>query len=41
MNKVDKWDIGKIKITPVDLSKQNEVIKKTVLNELVKKVNVI
>ena len=41
MNKVDKWDIGKIKIAPVDLSKQNEVIKKTVLDELVKKVNVI
>ena len=41
MNKVDKWDIGKIKITPVDLSKPNEVIKKTVLDELVKKVNAI
>ena len=41
VNKVDKWDIGKIRITPVDLSKQSEVIKKNALDELFKKVNLI
>ena len=41
---VDKWDIRKLETTPVDLSKlnnlvRNDLVKKTVYNELVKKVD--
>ena len=43
-SKIDKLDIGKLEITPVNLSKlsdvvKNEVVKKTEYDELVKKVN--
>ena len=43
-NKVDKLDTGKLEITPVDLSKlsnlvNNDVVKNTEYNKLVKKVN--
>ena len=45
-SEIDKLVIGKLKTTPGNLSKlssvvKNEVLKKTVLDELVKKVNVI
>ena len=36
--KVDILDIGKLKTTPVDLSKLSKIVKKTVSDELVKKV---
>ena len=41
-SEVDKLDIGKLKTTPIDLSKlsdvvKNEVVKKTVYDEFVKK----
>ena len=43
-SKVDKLEIGKLETTPVDLSKlsnvvNNDVVRKTEYNELVKKVN--
>ena len=43
---IDKLDIGKLETTPVDLSKlndvvKNEVVKKTVYDELVIKVNAV
>ena len=45
-SEIDKLDIGKLESTPVDLSKlsdvvKNEVVKNTVLDELVKKGNAI
>ena len=45
-SEIDKLDIGKLESTPVDLSKlsdavKNEFVKNTVLDELVKKCNVI
>ena len=45
-SKVDKLDADKQKAVPVDLKKlsntvENEVVKKTVFDELVKRVNVI
>ena len=45
-SKVDKLDVDKQKAVPVDLKKlsntvENEVVKKTVFDELVKRVNVI
>ena len=45
-SKVDELDTGKLKATPFELSKlsnvvKNEVIKKTVYDELVKKFNAI
>ena len=45
-SEIDKLDIGKLETTPVGLSKlsdlvKNEVAKKTVYNELVKKVYAI
>ena len=45
-SKVDKLDIGKLETTPADLSKlsnevKNDVVKKTVYDELVKKVNAV
>ena len=43
-SEVDKWDIGKLETTPVDLSKpsdvvENDVVKNTEYNKLVTKVN--
>ena len=45
-SEIDKLDIRKLETTPADLSKvsnvvKNEAIKKTVYDELVKKVNTI
>ena len=45
-SEIDKLDIGKLETTPIDLSKLNDVVKnvvvkKTVYDELVKKVNAI
>ena len=45
-SKVGKLDIGKLETTPVDLSKlsnevKNDVVKKTVYDELVKKINAV
>ena len=45
-SEIDKLDIRKLETTPADLSKlsnvvKNEAIKKTVYDELVKKVNAI
>ena len=37
-NLYDILDIGKLKTTPVDLSKLSKIVKKTVSDELVKKV---
>ena len=42
-SKIDELDIGKLKTTPIDLSKlsdvvKNDVVKKAVYDELVKKV---
>ena len=44
-SEVDKLDIGNLRTAPVDLSKlsdvKNEVVKKTIYYELVKKANTI
>ena len=45
-SKIDKTDIGILEITPVDLCKlsdvaKNDLVKKTVYNELVKNINAI
>ena len=45
-SEIDELDIGKLDTTPVDLSKlsdvvKNEVVKKTVYDEVVQKVNAI
>ena len=45
-SEIDKLDIGKLETTPVDLSKlsdvvKNQVVKRTVFDKLLKKVNAI
>ena len=44
-SEIDKLDIGKLEVTPADLSKlievKNSIVKKTVYDELIKKVNAI
>ena len=44
-SEIDKLDIGKLEVTPADLSKlievKNSIVKKTLYDELIKKVNAI